>query len=146
MKQFLFSIFSIFILMFFNGCGGLETTGIGSPRVSHNFQTGKVVSVKKVIIDRTLETTAGATVAGAAIGALTNSNHWRGAGMGALIGGATGLIGGKMIGADEKVTYETHIQSYNGVIYKTFLERPLRVGTIVEFVERDGKITNVDIR
>ncbi len=137
---------------------GCANKGIGvnvSPSsIQQTFETGKVISNKKVLIDEGYLKGVGTGAAvGAGTGALLGSVS---SGKNALKGGLIGAVGGALIGAvatnasggNEKEAYEIEIQSNNNLaIYRIHVEYDIPVGTEMQYVIRsDGKISNIDVK
>ena len=142
MKKVLVSIATV--AMFFSGCAndGLAlNSSVGKTEAYKYFETGRVLSTKKVIVnDKEIAVLTGASI-GAVSGAVVNKKSGTGAIVGSLVGGLAGAIIGK-----EVVAYQTKIKAKSdGRVIVAYLKAKLPVGTVVEFVDRGDKITNVDV-
>lgn len=135
------------------GCGRAGIgSNIGSPSVKQNFEIGKVVDQRKVMVDKGHLSAVGTGAAvgaagGALLGSRASGQHALYGGLiGAAVGAGAGLATSMIAGGNEVEAYEIDIES-GGRIYKTYVEYDLPVGTIVEFLVRtDGSITNIDVK
>jgi len=134
--------------LIFSGCAsssGLSVNTIGKPKVVKEFKTGEVVSTKKVLVDDTMTAVVSGAAAGAGIGAVSNKNHLKGVAVGTIVGAAAGALLSNLTGKNEVEAYETKIKS-NGKIYIAYIKKELPTGTLIEFVDRGNKITNVNVK
>jgi len=149
MKKVSMLLLSGIVGLLLSGCGGvshgMQTRTISKPTVKMYYEQGRVISSTKVVLDSTTEGATTGAIGGAVVGALAGhaikgNKTFIGATTGALIGG---IAGGAM--NDEKVSYETVIK-HNNMEYVTYLDYELRPGTNVEFLLRDGEISNINVK
>ena len=135
----------------FTGCmagnsKGLEVGTTGENKVQKTFKKGYVVSTKKVLINKSktalINNTISGTATGAALGGLIGDKSEKVL-QGALIGGVLG-VGVALLSDNEVEAFATKINS-NGKVYTAFLQQQIINNKRVEFVEREDKITNVNI-
>ena len=135
--------------LLFTGCASNKGIALNTKSASmqQEFQTGVVISSKKVLLDDSdyLTTMGGGALGGAALGGLIGSGKSsKNAGKGALIGAAVGALAG---GAYNKATEEK--EAYEIIVgTRTFtmhVEENIQVGQEMQFIVRsDGTITNLD--
>jgi outer membrane lipoprotein SlyB len=140
----------------FTGC--IPQKGIGlnveQSSMKQTFETGKIISQKKVLIDQGSASGIGTGAAlGAGAGAILGSrssgiNAVKGGIIGAVVGAGVGAIASNATKSNEVEAFEVEIQSnIDYRIYKTFVEYDLPVGTTVEYIVRpDGTISNIDVK
>lgn len=151
MKKIITSSLLVASIMF-TGCAntGMGTSTVGAPTVNQEFQTGYVVSQKKVLVSKTMTSALTGAGVGALGGALIGSKNGGGAAVkggliGAGLGAGVGVLAGMATNNNEVESYETIINS-QGRDYKVYLDYSLRQGTKLEFVVReDQQITNINL-
>ena len=145
-------ISSLVSTLLFTGCASNKGIALNTKNASmqQEFQTGVVISSKKVLLDDSdyLTTMGGGALGGAAIGGLIGSEKTsKNAGKGALIGAAVGALAGGAYNkaTEEKEAYEIIVETKNGSTFTTHVEENIQVGQEMQFIVRsDGTITNLD--
>ena len=150
MKRTLF-LSGILASLLFTGCGVSNGVGLGKQEVVKKFEKGKIVRSEKVLVDKSMITTVTGAGIGAVGGALIGakeggSNIVKGGLIGAGVGAVAGYVGGYLANGGEMEAYEVDVKdAKTGELHEAYLEKELNIGTNVEFVKRDGVITNINV-
>ena len=133
------------------GCGTNGMNLSNGQVVTAEFSQGKIVDIKKVLVQKSMmQTLTGAGIgagAGALLGSRSSSkNAVKGAAIGAGVGAIAGYATGMLANNNEGEAYQTSVvDGTSGKVYTVYLETPLKVGQTLEYVKRDNEITNVNL-
>lgn len=146
MKKSLFTLL-VLVVLGFSGCSSnLSMNGVSEADIKHRFQTGILDSQEKVIVAKNKLSKLAYAGGGAVIGG----------GAGAIIGDSTkATIIGSVVGAgvgylasnfQETEAYLIKIRNLeNNQMETAFIEIPVEVGSVVEYIKRESEITNVNV-
>lgn len=150
MKRTLF-LSGILTSLLLGGCGVSNGVGLGKQEVTKKFSQGTITRSEKVLVDKSMI----ATVTGAGVGAVggaligakeSGGDAVKGGLIGAVVGAGIGYVGGYLANGGEMEAYEVDVKdSKTGELHEAYLEKELNIGTNVEFVKRDGVITNINV-
>jgi outer membrane lipoprotein SlyB len=126
--------------LFVTGCAN-NGLAVGSSQVKYVFEEGKVLTTQKVLVAKSKQAALTGAVAGGVVGGVVDKSA-KGAIGGAVAGGLMGAVAGLFA---ETEAFETVIENENKEKVTAYIEVELRKNTRVEYVYRDGEITNVSV-
>lgn len=150
MKKALF-LSGILASLLLSGCGVSNGVGLGKQEVTKKFAQGTITRSEKVLVDKSMMATVTGAGVGAVGGALIGAKEGgadivKGGLIGAGVGAIAGYVGGYLANGGEMEAFEVDVKDLKtGELHEAYLEKELNIGTNVEFVKRDGVITNINV-